>query len=87
MSLKLIDHYYARAEDSRKAAAAATLDNVRERLLESENVWNELARRAVRVEAQREQLMADKQAERAATAAAEPAPELEDELEDESAAC
>jgi hypothetical protein len=83
MSLKLIDQYLARAEDSRKAAAAATLDNVRERFLESETVWSELARRAVRVEAQREKLIADKRAER--EAAGLPMIELEDEDEDEPA--
>jgi hypothetical protein len=64
MSLKLIDQYLARAESSRIAAAAATLDNVRERFLESENVWASLARRAERVEVQREKLIAQKQAER-----------------------
>ena len=65
MSTKLIDQYLARAEDSRISAAAATLDNVRERFLESENVWTSLARRAARVEVQRDQLLAEKRAARA----------------------
>ena len=71
MSLTLINQYHARAEDSRLAAAAATLANVRERYLESETVWSSLARRAERVEVQREKLIAQKQAERAAAVLAE----------------
>jgi len=68
MSLKLIDQYHARAEDSRIAAAGATLANVRERFLESENVWASLARRAERVEREREKLITQKQDERDAAA-------------------
>jgi len=71
MSLNLIDQYRARAEDSRIAAAAATLANVRERFLESETVWASLARRAERVEREREKLITRKQAERAAAALVE----------------
>ncbi len=71
MSWKLIEQYRERAESSRIAAEAATLDNVRERHLESSATWSALARRAARVEVQREQLLADKQAEREAAALSE----------------
>ena len=71
MSWKLIEQYRERAEASRIAAEAAILDNVRERHLESADTWSALARRAARVEVQREQMIADKKAEREAAAVIE----------------
>jgi len=45
--------YSDRADEARSQANAATLDNVRERCLRSATVWEELASRAARVDAER----------------------------------
>lgn len=52
--------YLAHAAEARTAAAAATLDNVRERFLRSEAAWNEMAARAGRTQKMRAQQAADK---------------------------
>ncbi len=47
------DFYLARAAEMRDAAAAANLDNVRDRCLRSEAAWAAMADRAGRVERNR----------------------------------
>jgi hypothetical protein len=65
------------AEQARKAgedAAAATLDNVRDRALRSESAWRDLANRARKTESDRAKREAAAQAARElAAAAVEPA--------------
>jgi hypothetical protein len=56
--------YLERAADSRRAAKAATLDNVRERFLLSERTWRDLAARAKRVAAVQAKLVASAAAAR-----------------------
>jgi len=46
--------YAERAEDARREADAANLDNVRESCLRSADVWQRLADRAARVDAERQ---------------------------------
>ena len=58
----------ARAAEAREQASAATLDNVRERCLRSEEAWMSMADRAARTEKMRATLLADK------AAAADPVP-------------
>jgi hypothetical protein len=58
--------YLDRAEEARVVAAAATLDNVRERWLLSEATWISMAARSGRCDKMRAKLIADKAAERAA---------------------
>ena len=58
--------YLERAAEARASAAAATLDNVRERWLLSEASWIEMAARSERNEMMRAKLIAEKAAERAA---------------------
>ena len=58
--------YLDRAADSRRAAKAATLANVRERFLTSERTWRDLAARAKRVAAMQAKLVAQTSAARAA---------------------
>lgn len=61
--------FLARAAEARDAAAEATLDNVRERCLRSEEAWTRMAERAERTEKMRATLLAAKAAaEDAATA-------------------
>ncbi len=60
------EFYLQRAEEARATAAAATLDNVRERWLRSEASWIEMAVRSERNETMRAKLIAEKAAERAA---------------------
>lgn len=64
--------YLARAAEAREAAEAATLDNVRERCLRSEEAWTLMANRAERTEKMRATLLAAK-------AAGEIAPATSDE--------
>jgi len=54
--------YLARAAEARDAAHAATLDNVRERCLRSEEAWMLMADRAERTEKMRATLLAAKSA-------------------------
>jgi len=65
------DFYLERAEEARAGAAAATLDNVRDRWLRSEATWTEMAARSARGEKMRDKLIAEKAAERAALKVAE----------------
>jgi hypothetical protein len=62
--------YLERAAEARAIAAAATLDNVRDRWLRSEASWTEMAARSERSEKIRTKLIAEKAAERAALKAA-----------------
>lgn len=64
------EFYLARAEEARAHAAAATLDNVRDRWLRSEAIWTELAARAERSDKMRAELIVQKAKERAALKAA-----------------
>lgn len=64
------DFYRERAAEARAGAAAATLDNVRDRWLRSEATWTEMAARSGRVEAMQKELIARKAMERAALKAA-----------------
>lgn len=59
------DFYLARAAEARADAAAAKLDNVRERSLRAEAAWTAMADRAARSDRARERL-ADEKAEAAA---------------------
>lgn len=54
--------YLTRAAEAREAAAEATLDNVRERCLRSEEAWMLMADRAERTEKMRATLLAAKSA-------------------------
>ena len=54
--------YLTRAAEAREAAEAATLDNVRERCLRSEQAWMLMADRAERTEKMRATLLAAKAA-------------------------
>jgi hypothetical protein len=60
------EFYLERAAEARAVAAAATLDNVRDRWLRSEASWTEMAARSKRSEEMRAKLIAEKAAERAA---------------------
>lgn len=48
------DNYLARASEARAAAEQATLDNVRERCLRSEEAWLSMARRLDKLSAMQE---------------------------------
>jgi hypothetical protein len=67
------EFYLERAAEARATAAAATLDNVRERWLLSEASWIEMAARSERNEKMRAKLIAEKAAERAALQTLSPA--------------
>jgi hypothetical protein len=58
--------YLERAAEARAVAAAATLDNVRDRWLRSETSWIEMAAQSERSEKVRAKLIAEKAKERAA---------------------
>ena len=58
--------YLERAEEARATADAATLDNVRQRWLQSAASWAGMAARSARSDALRAELTATKAAERAA---------------------
>jgi len=63
------EFYLERAAEARAGAAAATLDNVRDRWLRSEATWAEMAARSARGEKMRNALIAEKAQERAAAQA------------------
>lgn len=66
------DFYDARANESAAEAAAATLDNVRDKALRSEAAWRQLANRVLRMEAARraaDQARSDRLAEEKAAGA------------------
>ena len=65
------EFYLERAEEARASAAAATLDNVRDRWLRAEATWAEMAARSARGEKMRTQLLAEKDERAAAEAATE----------------
>lgn len=67
------EFYIERAREAAQEAAAATLDNVRERNLRAESMWTALAEQAHRVKAERIRAEENKAATRAAEAAAAPA--------------
>jgi hypothetical protein len=54
--------FLARAAEAREQASAATLDNVRDRCLRSEEAWMLMADRAARTEKMRATLLAAKSA-------------------------
>ena len=54
------DNYLARANEARAAAEKATLDNVRERCLRSEEAWLSMARRLDKLSAMQERNLAAK---------------------------
>jgi hypothetical protein len=56
------EFYLARAEEAKREADAATLDNVRQRCLRSEAAWRSMADRAERTEQMRARTEADKAA-------------------------
>ena len=65
------EFYAARADEARKAADAATLDNVRDRELRAAKSWQDLAEHARSVAAARLKAERDKRLEREAAAALE----------------
>jgi hypothetical protein len=65
------EFYRERAAEARVIAAAATLDNVRERWLRSEASWTEMAVRSERSEKMRAKLIVEKAAERATKGASQ----------------
>ncbi|WP_129794131.1 hypothetical protein [Sphingosinicella sp. CPCC 101087] len=67
------EFYRTRAEAAHRDAAAATLDNVRERHLRAAAAWEKMAERGERVETGRASLDAHKAALRAEAAADEAA--------------
>jgi hypothetical protein len=56
------EFYLARAEDSAREAANATLDNVRDRCRRSEAAWRQMADRLIRSDVMRDTLAAEKAA-------------------------
>jgi hypothetical protein len=54
------EFYLERAAEARASAAAATLDNVRDRWLLSEASWTEIAVRRERADVMRDKLIAEK---------------------------
>ena len=59
------DFYLARAGEAHRDAAAATLDNVRDRHLRSEAAWTALADRAGNTDKLRSKMLAEKLASQA----------------------
>jgi hypothetical protein len=66
------EFYRTRAEESRRDAAAATLDNVRARHLTAAAAWDAMAERGERTERKRFETEAIKAAAHADAAAADP---------------
>jgi hypothetical protein len=66
------EFYRARAEEARRFAGAATLDNVRERHLTAAAAWDAMAERGERTERSRVETEARKAAAHADAAAADP---------------
>lgn len=64
------EFYLERAAEARATAGAATLTNVRDRWLQSEASWTEMAARSQRGDKMRTKLIAEKATERAALKAA-----------------
>ena len=64
------EFYLERAAEARASAAAATLENVRDRWLLSEASWTEMAARSERSENVHAKLIAEKATERATLKAA-----------------
>ncbi|MGQ0588077.1 MAG: hypothetical protein ACT4N8_00915 [Sphingosinicella sp.] len=64
--------YLERAAESRRDAAAANLDNVRDRCLRAAAAWESMAARVARTERMRAETEARKAAEAAAMLTAEP---------------
>ena len=64
------EFYLERAAQARATANAATLDNVRDRWLQSEASWTGMAARSERSDKMRAKLIAEKAEERAALKAA-----------------
>ena len=64
------EFYAERAREAAEEAAAATLDNVRERNLRAQKTWSALAEQAGKVKADRVKAEATKAAQRAAEAEA-----------------
>jgi len=64
--------YLERAAESRRDAAAANLDNVRDRCLRAAAAWESMAARVARTDRMRAETEARKAAEAAAMLAAEP---------------
>jgi hypothetical protein len=60
------DFYLERAAEARAIADKATLDNVRERWLQAEASWTEMAVRRARSDGMRDKLIAEKAVELAA---------------------
>lgn len=60
MSAASREYCLARAEEDARAAASATLENVRERCLRSEAVWRDMANRVDMVSAAKERNEAGK---------------------------
>ena len=60
------EFYLERAAEARATADAATLDNVRERWLQAEATWTEMAARRAHSDGMRDKLIADKAIEQAA---------------------
>ena len=54
--------FFARAQQARADADAATLDNVRDRCLRAESAWTQMALRAARTQESRAKLKAEKAA-------------------------
>jgi hypothetical protein len=59
------EFYLERAAEARASAGAATLDNVRDRWLQAEASWTEIAVRRERADVMRDKLIAEKAIERA----------------------
>lgn len=66
------EFYRARAEEARRDARAASLDNVRERHLTAAAAWDAMAERGERTERERVKTEARKAAAHAEAAAADP---------------
>ena len=66
--------YAARADQSAADAAAATLDNVRDRALRSEKSWRALAEQARKLADERVLIQRDRDARREAEQLAQPGP-------------
>jgi len=60
------EFYLERAAEARATADGATLDNVRERWLQAEASWIEMAARKAQSDGMRDKLIADKALEQAA---------------------
>jgi hypothetical protein len=65
-----LNFYRARASEAQAGAAAAELQNVRDRWLSSAASWTELANQSERAELMRQKLIAEKAGERDALEAA-----------------